>query len=248
MSKADDMDLWTEALRRMLERSGIAPDVEQPCPYLPDRLSRNLAFRASHLPSGIYQSLMDLNFRRSGTIFYRPACRTCRQCQELRVPVGEFKLNRTQRRCWTRNQDIAAEIGLPEPTREKYELYRRYIRVRHDRQMDNSWKGFVEFLYESPVLSLEVVYRCKGRLVGVGLIDVEPLAVSTLYCMFDTDETKRSLGVFNILWTIEYCRRQGIPYLYLGYYIHDSSKMNYKLAFRPCEVLFDDRMWRRYER
>ena len=248
MSAADDSEARTEALRQLIEQSGIAPDVEQPCPYLPERLSRNFVFRSPVLPPGVYHSLMDLNFRRSGSIFYRPACRACRQCQALRVLVDEFQPDRTQRRCWTRNQEITAKIGPPEPTQEKFELYRKYIAVRHDRQMDDTWKGFIEFLYESPVRSLEVVYRCEGRLVGVGLIDVEPSAISTLYCTFDPDEAKRSLGIFNVLWTIEYCRRQGIPYLYLGYYIRDCGKMNYKRAFRPCEVLTDGGTWQRWDR
>lgn len=248
MAARDDSDAGTEAIRQMIERSGIAPDVEQPCPYLPDQRSRNLAFKASTLPAGIYQSLMDLNFRHSGSIFYRPACRTCRQCRALRVLVNEFKPNRTQRRCRIRNQDLTAEIGPPEPTQEKFELYRKYITIRHERQMDDSWRGFVEFLYESPALSLEVVYRCENRLIGVGLVDLEPSAISTIYCTFDPDESKRSLGVFNVLYTIEYCRRQGIPYLYLGYYIRDCAKMSYKLAFRPCEVLTGEGIWQRWER
>jgi arginine-tRNA-protein transferase len=69
-----------------------------------------------------------------------------------------------------------------------------------------------------------------------------------LYCYFDPDEVKRSLGVFNVLWTIDFVREQRIPYLYLGYYIRECAKMNYKIDYRPCEVLVAEGTWQRWER
>jgi arginine-tRNA-protein transferase len=140
------------------------------------------------------------------------------------------------------------DIDRPEPTEEKFALYERYLHDRHERQMDDSWKGFCGFLYESPVFSLEIVYRCAGRLLAVGLLDVEPTAISTIYCYFDPDEAVRSLGSFNVLWTIDYCRRQKVPHLYLGYYIRGCGKMEYKLSFRPCEVLVGEGVWQRRDR
>jgi arginine-tRNA-protein transferase len=247
MASIHDEDARTGALRQMFDRIGIAPDVEHPCPYLPEQRSQNLVFKASSLPPGIYQSLMDLNFRRSGSLFYRPACPECRQCQALRVLVNEFKPNRTQRRCWKENRDLDAEIAPLEPTREKHRLYQKYLAARHDRAMSDSWKSFIEFLYEAPVSVLEVTFRLAGRLVAVGIIDVEPSAVSTLYCYFDPDEARRSPGVFNVLWTIGFVRKRNIPHLYLGYYIRDCAKMNYKINYRPCEVLVDEGTWQRYE-
>ena len=37
------------------------------------------------------------------------------------------------------------------------------------------------------------------RLVEVGIVDVEPDALNTVYCYFDPILAGRSLGIFNIL-------------------------------------------------
>jgi len=232
-----------ELLRHALEQSGLEPGPEQPCPYLPGRMARNLAFCASHMAPGLYHGLMDLNFRRSGSVFYQPVCRHCRQCRALRVPVDEFQPNRTQRRCRRRNRDLDVRIGRPQANQDKHRLYRDYLARRHDREMDDSWQGFSDFLYESPISTIEVVYRLAGRLVAVGIVDVEPRAMSTVYCYFDPELEDRSPGTFNVLWTIEHCRQQRRRHLYMGYYIRDCAKMNYKARFKPCETLRSDGNW-----
>ena len=215
---------------------------------MPGQTARSQAFVASSLAPGIYHSLMDLNFRRSGSIFYRAACAQCQQCQAIRVLVDQFRPNRAQQRCWRRNQDVTVELAEPVPTNEKHALYRHYLEERHDRQMGGLWNEFCEFLYNSPVHTIEVIYRLDGRLVAIGIVDVEPEALSTVYCYYDLAQPARSLGVFNILWMIEHSRRERVPHLYLGYYVRDCAKMNYKANFRPCEVLGPDGQWRRIPR
>jgi len=227
----------TERVREAIVRSGLQPGSPHTCSYLPQQTARSLTFHAAQLAPGVYHALMDLNFRRSGHVLYRPACEQCTQCRNLRVLVDPFRPNRSQRRCRQHNRDLTVTIGDPVPTPEKHELYQRYLRDRHDRQMDDSWVDFCSFLYESPIKTSEVLFRQTDRLLAVGLIDIEPAAVSTVYCYFDPRQPHRALGVFNVLWTIDYCRRQRVPYLYLGYYIRDCAKMNYKNNFRPCEVL-----------
>lgn len=238
----------TDLVRRVILSSGLEPGSEHPCSYLPDRQARNLAFSATRLPPGIYHSLMDLNYRRSGMVFYRPVCERCRQCRALRVLVGDFRPNRAQRRCRRRNQDLSLEVAAPSPTEEKHDLFRRYLGRRHDDQMDSSWSEFCSFLYASPLRTMEMTWRLGDRLVMVGIVDLEPEAASTVYCYFDPEQGVRSLGVFNILCTIDLCRQERCDLLYLGYYIRDCGKMNYKIAFRPCEILQDDDSWQRFER
>ena len=86
------------AVRLAIARSGLQPGGDHPCSYLPGRMSREVAFRIEGLEPGLYAALMDLNFRRSGRFAYRPECDGCRECRAIRVPVGEFRPNRTQRR------------------------------------------------------------------------------------------------------------------------------------------------------
>ncbi|MBI3462378.1 MAG: arginyltransferase [Planctomycetes bacterium] len=216
-----------------------------PCSYLAGRWAESDWFVASQLPAGAYHSLMDLNFRRSGALFYRAACDGCQECKAIRVAVQEFQPNRSQRRCWRRNQDITVSVGPPVPTEDKLEVYQRYLRDRHDREMGGSWSEFCAFLYNSPLHTREVVYRQAGQVLAAGIVDVEPHAVSTVYCYYDPDASGRALGVFNVLWTIDWCRRKQVPYVYLGYFVRECNKMNYKAHYRPCELLEPDGRWRR---
>ena len=237
----------TELLAQAIDRQGPAPGPPFPCPYLPERMARNLIVVPSPMAPGVYHSLMDLNFRRLGAIFYRPQCPSCTECRQVRVPVAEFRPSRTQRRCWARNADVVVEAGTPMPSEEKRHLYKRYLDKRHDGQMDGSPGEFYGFLYATTVPTLEIAYRAGDRLLGVGVADVEPDAMSAVYCYFDPEEPARSLGVYNILWMIEECRRRAIPYLYLGYYVHDCRRMNYKAVYRPYELLGADGSWARFE-
>jgi arginine-tRNA-protein transferase len=231
-----DPDARLAVARRVIEQIDLRPGTPRACPYLPTQQARDVAFHVGRLPAGLYHSLMDLNFRRSGHIVYRPACDQCRQCQAIRVRTDLFRPDRSQRRCWLRNRDLTIGITPPHASGEKYALYRRYLRQRHDGRMEDSYESFRDFLYSSPVDTVEITYRRDGRLAGVGIVDLDGEAASTVYCYYDPDD-RGSLGTYNILWTIEWCRRLGIPWVYLGYQVRDCRKMNYKMRFRPNEVL-----------
>jgi hypothetical protein len=83
-----DHEERTRRLLRVLEEEAPPAGDPFPCPYLPDRVSRNITILARQLPAGLYHAFMDLNFRRMGRLFYRPDCEGCTECRMLRVPVG----------------------------------------------------------------------------------------------------------------------------------------------------------------
>jgi arginyl-tRNA--protein-N-Asp/Glu arginylyltransferase len=233
----------TRLLAQAIARESPAPGEPFPCPYLPGRMARQVTLLPTPLVAGVYHSLMDLNFRRLGLVFYRPDCEGCGECRMVRVPVSAFRPSRGQRRCWTRNADLTVEVGRPVPTEAKRRLYKRYLDHRHDGQMDGSPSEFHGFLYTSSVRTVEIVYLWQGRLLGVGLADLEPEAMSAVYCYFDPDAESRSLGVFNVLRMVEECRQRGLPYLYLGYYVRGCGRMSYKAGYRPCEILDHTGRW-----
>ena len=162
----------------------------------------------------------------------------------LRVPVARFAPSRAQRRCRRRNAEVQAALVPPSTRPEKLALYRRYLLARHDGQMDGSETELRALTAGSVVDSREIEYRVGGRLVAVGIADLEPRAMSAVYCYFDPAESRRSLGVFNVLWMIEECRRRGLPWLYLGYWVSGSPRMSYKAGYRPCEALGPDGEWK----
>jgi arginine-tRNA-protein transferase len=238
----------TEALRRVLDEADLEPDGEHPCTYLAGRTARQVLVSPQSFTPGLYHAFMDLNFRRLGFLVYRAACRGCAECRMLRVLVDEFVPTRAQRRCAARNRDLRVAFERPRATDEKRALYRRYLESRHDGTMSGSAEEMASFLYDAPPFTLEVTYRAGARLVAVGIADVEPLALSAVYCYFDPAEARRSLGVFNVLTLVAECRERGLPYLYLGYYVAGSRKMAYKSGFHPYEVLRPDGSWERHSR
>jgi arginyl-tRNA--protein-N-Asp/Glu arginylyltransferase len=110
--------------------------------------------------------------------------------------------------------------------------------------MTGSWDEFSDFLHDGPPFAQEVVFRVKGRLVGAGIVDVEPEAMSAVYFYFDPDLADRSPGTYNVLWLLQECRQRGIPWLYLGYHVAGGRGMAYKTAFRPHQILGADGVWR----
>jgi arginyl-tRNA--protein-N-Asp/Glu arginylyltransferase len=235
----------TQLLSRAMERRDLPLDGPFPCPYLPRRSARHLTVIPAPVFPGVYHALMDLNFRRLGPVFYRTRCEGCDQCRMLRVPVAEFSPSRAQRRCRARNADVEAVLAPSSPSADKLTLYRRYLEARHDGQMDGSELELRTLAGGSAVDTREIEYRVGGRLVAVGVADLEPQAMSAVYCYFDPDQSRRSLGVFNVLWMLDECRRRGLPWLYLGYWIAGSPRMSYKAGYRPCEALGADGTWSR---
>jgi arginyl-tRNA--protein-N-Asp/Glu arginylyltransferase len=234
----------TRRLGDLLAKSAFGAGESFPCPYLAGREARHLTLAAERLPPGLYHAFMDQNFRRMGAFVYRPQCDGCTECRMLRVPVAAFRPSRAQRRCLARNADLAIEVGPPAMDAERQRLYARYLKARHDGQMDGSSGELRDFLYTSGVETLEVAYRLSGRLVAVGIVDTEPQCWSAVYCYFEPDLKARSLGVLNILTLLSECRRRDLAHLYLGYFVEGSPRMAYKADYRPCQVRGADGEWR----
>ena len=219
----------------------------QPCSYLPGRVSESRAAWADAMPAGLYHRFMDAGFRRSGKVLYQPACRGCRACQPIRVPVAKFNPGKSQRRCRRRNEDLVVALTEPQATDEKYDLYRRYLAGRFGKSADGDEKreSFESFLYDSPVDTVEFAFRdAGGRLLAVGICDVCRQSLSSVYFYYDPAEAKRGLGTFGALHEIDAALALGIPYYYLGYWVSGCDTMHYKADFRPYEILGPDGIWR----
>lgn len=217
------------------------------CPYLPGRAAQNRAFLAEQLSSQTYDRFMDSGFRRSGRIVYQPVCAGCRACVPIRIPLATFRPNKSQRRCWRRNQDLVVTIDdAPIGDEESFELYRRYVTHWHQSHTDETNRAdFIAFLYDSPVRTLEFKYRdAAGRLLAVGICDVSSRALSSVYFYFDPSERRRGLGTFGALYEIDHARRQALEHYYLGYWVAGCGSMSYKASFRPFELLCGDGVWR----
>ena len=224
----------------------------QACPYLPGRLERKLFTHLTHdKPAALIDNLLKGGFRRSQNIAYMPYCEGCHACVSVRVLVDEFEMGRTMRRVMDRNSDLVSRQVAPVPTSEQYSLFRSYIDTRHaDGGMaDMSVLDYAMMVEDSVINTFLTEYREKPAedpldsdkapwpLKSVALCDRLSDGISMVYSFYDPEDATRSLGTHMILDHIEYARRLGLPYLYLGYWIRGSRKMNYKTRFQPQEQL-----------
>ncbi|WP_136067149.1 arginyltransferase [Modicisalibacter radicis] len=223
--------------------------VPHACSYLPDREATTLFLDPQESPGqGVYDALALLGFRRSGRHLYRPHCEGCSACISVRIPVAEFAPNRTQRKLLRRNGDLEVHERPAVFDAEHYALYARYIRDRHaDGDMyPPSHEQYRTFLTLDHPYARLLEFRHDRQLLAVAAIDVLSHGLSAIYTFFDPspEHQRRSLGTYAVLQQVAMAHRLHLPHVYLGYWIRESPKMNYKHSFQPLEFL-DGRHWRR---
>lgn len=216
-----------------------------PCPYLDGRVERKVFAYLGGPQAPVLNSMLSRRgFRRSQNIIYRPACDTCSACTPVRIVVGEFDMTRTRRRTLKRNTDLKRVIRPPKATSEQFSVLRGYLDARHpDGGMaEMTVLDYASMVEETAVDTAMIEYRREddtGRraLLACALSDRLADGLSMVYSFFEPDEEARSLGAYMILDHIALARELGLPYVYLGYWVDGSPKMDYKRSYAPLERL-----------
>lgn len=212
------------------------------CSYLPQETA-SLEYRVHALMSGEqFYELLRRGWRRHGAHFFRPRCPACTQCRSLRVRADEFRPSRSQRRILAKNSDITLRIQPPRVTADHVRLFNAY---HADMTARRGWSHNTtdpedyetSFLVGLWPFAREFCYYRGDELIGVGLVDVFEEAVSSVYFFHDPAWRSLAPGTFSILQELEFCRRTGRRYNYLGYWISACPSMQYKANFGPHELL-----------
>ena len=206
------------------------------------------------LAQPLNEALTHSGFRRSQMIAYRPACDGCNACVSVRIAVNDFEVSRSQKRILKRNGDLLRREVQAQATREQFALLRTYLDSRHagGGMSDMGLFDYVAMVEETPVDTQIVEYRLTeshgspGALMACALTDALGDGLSMVYSFYHPGEIGRSLGTQMILDHIAAARARDLPYVYLGYWVRGSEKMDYKSRFQPLEALGPDG-WARIE-
>lgn len=239
-----DLHLLNQGYRRTLQFYMTAP---APCPYIEGKKERK-AFTSLAIPDAdpVHNALSQSGFRRSQTIAYRPACPSCNACRSVRVLVRDFEPTRRWRRILSRNQDLTPSPARGEASRQQYRLLKTYLHARHEDggMSDMTYRDYTSMVSDSPVQSLVIEYRLgeapEAPLLAASITDVLRDGLSMVYSFFDPQHASRSLGTYMVLEHIARAAELGLPHVYLGYWVKDSPKMDYKRQFMPLEILSGD--------
>jgi arginine-tRNA-protein transferase len=186
-------------------------------------------------------SLLERGWRRFGPVYFRPACEGCGECVTLRVPVSTFSPSKSQRRAKRSTETLRRVVGRPLVDARRLALYETW---HHDREVARSWRPneqssdryALDFAFPHPA-ARELAFYDDERLVGVGLFDETPNAISAIFFFYDPEYAARSLGTANVFALIDRARERGIEHVYLGYRVSECASLRYKASFRPHELL-----------
>ena len=217
-----------------------------PCPYLSGRRERKIfSYLSGEAASSTNALLTQRGFRRSQNLIYLPACESCNACVPVRIVVDGFDMSRSRRRTLSKNADIIRRIRAPRATGEQFSMLRGYLDERHgDGGMaDMTVLDYASMVEETSVDTMIIEYRVRDedsseeRLIAAALTDRLTDGLSMVYSFFEPEESDRGLGRFMILDHVALARELGLHYVYLGYWVNGSDKMDYKKSFQPMEKL-----------
>uniref|UniRef100_A0A8C8KB75 Arginyl-tRNA--protein transferase 1 n=1 Tax=Oncorhynchus tshawytscha TaxID=74940 RepID=A0A8C8KB75_ONCTS len=137
-----------------------------------------------------------------------------------------------------------------------YQVYKLYqMAIHHDPPDKPTESQFRRFLCDSPLEmetppdgpaagygSFHQQYWLDGRIVAVGVVDILPTCVSSVYLYYHPDFASLSLGSYSALREVAFTRQlqkqsPKLCFYYLGFYIHSCNKMRYKGQYQPSDLL-----------
>ena len=216
-------------------------DETEECPYLAGETARMpLRMPLGKITLEQADHRLAEGHRRTGEFIYQTSCPTCQACEPIRLNCFEFEFSRNQRRVLSKgDRRLIQKTGPLLADDERVELFNKHRRMRglvkRDTDIDVEeyiW-GFVRSCFES----FEITYWLDGQLVCLAVCDRGKNSMSAVYTFFDPDMKSAGLGTYSILKQVEYCTKQKLQHLYLGYYVDNSPHMQYKSRFIPNERL-----------
>jgi len=224
------------------------------CDYLPEQESRMVYAEADGLDAANYLALINQGWRRFGYWLFRPECPKCRACQPIRVPVAQYKPNRSQRRIIKENSPIIRlVVDTPSIDESRVNLYFEHHKYRaetrswRDVDLESTLDSIKNFIV-SPIPVQEWAYYLDDELVAISYVDQVPDGYSGIYFYHSPKYRHLSLGNWICISMILRAQEMKLDYVYFGYYVKGNISMEYKAAFAPNQILEADGSWQSFKR
>lgn len=165
----------------------------------------------------------------------------------LRIELSKFEPSRSQKRALSRNRDLTVAVRPTLIDDFKQELFHRH-KQRFSHNVPDSIYNFLSANpSDTPCPNREIAVFANGQLVGVSFLDIGKTSTSSVYAVFEPEESKRSLGVFMILQAIRHSRELGYRYYYPGYTYRGASFYDYKKNFAGLEAYDWQTGWKPFQ-
>lgn len=210
------------------------------CPYGLPRVATFHQATFAPLTERVMELFLAAGYRRNGDCLYTMHCRDCNACIPIRLRPPLFVPNRNQKRSVKKNIDVEVLFKPLEVDEENIDLCDRFLTERYPRENNSARGYFYEFFLTNIISTGQLQFRLDGKLIGTSIVDIGYNWLNAVYFYFDPDQSKRSLGTFNIMTLIDVCLEWGVEYLYLGYLIEEVPAMSYKNNFKPHYLYLDD--------
>lgn len=213
-----------------------------PCPYIEGEISC-MPLRRQYQPLSPkdFDASLANGDRRVGQMLYHTACPFCTACEPIRIPVNDFRRSKSQRRIWNRAIAITVEEGTPLCTYEKLKMYNRHKRERSLAKNETVMRedGYNGWFVRSCTKTKEFRYFYEDVLIGISVLDFGEQDISSVYFFFDPDYNHLSLGTYSVLYEIEWMKKHGMRYYYLGLYVESCTHLSYKSRYYPHQRLIN---------
>ena len=216
----------------------------EPCPYLTNRDEKKIFLIMDDInKSNEYEHLIKSGFRRSHNILYNQVCADCNLCKSIRINVNNFKLSKSNKRVLNKNKNLFIKKLSNNPSKEQFSLFKKYLEFKHnDSEMNEmDFQDYCKMFVSKGINTKVYEYFYKGELVGCVISDFLEGSISMVYSFYSELFLKNSFGKYIILDHFRLAKDFDMDYVYLGYWVEGSSKMEYKNSFNSSEVLIDNK-------
>lgn len=184
------------------------------------------------------EALILRGWRRFGSMYFRPICQDCRSCESLKIDALNYNFTKSERRILRKNAHLTTIIRHPTLTREHLSLFDRYHRYKHhtrdwDAPKSDPKNYYASFVQGHGDFGFEVLYFDGDVLIAVDLIDILEEGISSLYCYYDPEYNRQSLGRYTLLQQIQFAQKLNLKWVYLGYYVEGCQSLAYKIDYQP---------------